>query len=99
MINLLLFSLVAGIVAAIIIVPLTSTTTEGRSSFNRIGALSATVVLMAFITFVLYYITNLDRNWTSIWALFLVVTIAGVVLATGKERSAKLVLFLAALAW
>ena len=98
MINLLLFSLVAGIVAAIIIVPLTSTTTEEGSSFNRIGALSATVVLMGFITFVLYYITNLDRNWTSIWALFLVVTIAGVVFATGKERSAKLVLFLAALA-
>lgn len=98
MINLLLFSIVAGIVAAMIIVPLTSVSKEGQPAFNRITALSATVVLMAVLTFVLYYVTNLDRNWTSLWALFLAVTLAGAVFATGKERSAKIFLFLAALA-
>ncbi|WP_432362252.1 hypothetical protein [Sporosarcina sp. UB5] len=98
MINLLLFSLVAGIVSAIIIVPLTSTTKEGQPSFNRIGALSATVVLMTAVIFAFYYMTNMDRNWTSLWALFLIVTIAGVVQATGKERSFKVLLALVALA-
>ncbi|MCG7343335.1 hypothetical protein MHZ92_04280 [Sporosarcina sp. ACRSL] len=98
MINLLLFSIVAGIVSAMIMVPLTSTTKEGGPAFNRIGALSSTVVLMAVITFAFYYLTNIDRNWTSLWALFLLVTIAGVVFATGKERSFKIVLALVALA-
>jgi hypothetical protein len=98
MINLLLFSLVAGIVAAMIIVPLTSTVKEEGSSFNRIGALSITVVLMAVVTFAFYYLTNLDRNWTSLWAFFLLVTIVGVVLASGKERSFKIILALVALA-
>ena len=98
MINLLLFSIVVGIVSAMIIVPFTSVSKEGKPAFNRIGALSTTVVLMAVLTFALYYVTNLDRNWTSLWALFLVITIAGVVLATGKERNAKIVLLLAALA-
>ena len=53
--------------------------------------------LMAVITFAFYYLTNLDRNWTSLWALFLVVTIAGVVFATGKERSVKIVLVLSSI--
>lgn len=99
MINLLLFSLVAGIVAAIIIVPFTSVSKEtGEAAFNRIGALSATVVLIGLITFGFYYVTNMDRNWTSLWALLLIATILGVVFATGKERSAKVVLLLASLA-
>ncbi|MFC5601920.1 hypothetical protein [Sporosarcina koreensis] len=98
MINLLLFSIVVGIVAAMIIVPFTSVSKEGQPAFNRIGALSATVVLMAILTFGLYYVTNLDRNWTSLWALFLLVAIAGVVYSTGKERSFKVILALMALA-
>lgn len=99
MINLLLFSLVAGIVAAIIIVPFTSVSKEtGEAAFNRIGALSATVVLIGLITFGFYYVTNMDRNWTSLWALLLIATILGAVFATGKERSAKIVLLVASLA-
>lgn len=99
MINLLLFSIVAGIVSAIIIVPITfvSKETEKRT-FNRITALAATTVLIAVITFGIYYLTNLDRNWTSAWALLLVVTIIGVVFATGKERTMKMVLLLVSLA-
>ncbi|MCM3710506.1 hypothetical protein [Sporosarcina luteola] len=98
MINLLLFSLVVGIIAAMIITPLTSTTKEGHPAFNRIGALSATVAAVTVLTFILYYVTNLDRNWTSVWALALIATLAGAVLSTGRERSAKVILFLAALA-
>ncbi|MBD7983664.1 hypothetical protein H9649_03635 [Sporosarcina sp. Sa2YVA2] len=99
MINLLLFSIVAGIVSAIIIVPITFVSKETeKPTFNRITALAATTVLIAVITFGIYYLTNLDRNWTSAWALLLVVTIIGVVFATGKERTMKMVLLLVSLA-
>lgn len=99
MINLLLFSIVAGIVSAIIIVPITFVSKETeKPAFNRITALAATTVLIAVITFGIYYLTNLDRNWTSAWALLLVVTIIGVVFATGKERTMKMVLLLVSLA-
>lgn len=98
MINLLLFSLVVGIISAIIIVPFTSVSKEsGDASFNRIGALSGSVILMGLFTFLIYYLSNLDRNWTSLWAMLLAVTILGMIFATGKERSVKVVLFLAAL--
>ncbi|WP_339253068.1 hypothetical protein NSQ43_03545 [Sporosarcina sp. FSL W8-0480] len=98
MINLLLFSLVVGIISAIIIVPLTSASKEnGKASFNRIGALSGAVILMGLFTFLIYYLSNLDRNWTSLWAMLLAATILGMIFATGKERSVKVVLFLAAL--
>lgn len=99
MINLLLFSVVAGIVSAIIIVPITFVSKETeKPAFNRITALAATTVLIAAITFAIYYLTNIDRNWTSAWPLLLVVTIIGVVFATGKERSMKMVLLLVSLA-
>ena len=98
MINLLLFSIVAGIVSAIIIVPITLVSKETeKPAFNRVSALAATTILIAAVTFGVYYVTNLDRNWTSAWALFLVVTIAGVLFATGKERTVKVVLSLVAL--
>lgn len=59
MINLLLFSLVAGIVAAMILVPFTSVNKDtGLPAFNRIAALSSTVVVMAVLTFAVYYFTN-----------------------------------------
>ena len=98
MINLLLFSIVAGIVSAIIIVPITlaSKETEGPA-FNRVSALAATTILITVVTFGMYYVTNLDRNWTSAWVLFLVVTIAGALFATGKERTVKVILALVAL--
>ncbi|WP_336823151.1 hypothetical protein [Sporosarcina sp. USHLN248] len=98
MTHLLLFSLVAGIISAMVIVPFTAVKKEsGEAAFNRIAALSATVVAMTVITFAIYYITNMDRNWTSLWALLLIVTFIGALLSTGKERSAKVVLFLGAL--
>ncbi|MDW0116714.1 hypothetical protein QTL97_07185 [Sporosarcina thermotolerans] len=96
MINLLLFSLVVGIISAIIIVPFGSKE-NGEAAFNRIGALSGAVILIGLFTFLIYYLTNLDRNWTSLWAMLLAATILGIIFATGKERSIKVVLFLAAL--
>ena len=64
---------------------------------NRWSAMIGTAIFSAVIIFVFYYLTNMDRNWTSLWVLLLAVTILGALLAWGKERKVKIVLFLAAL--
>ena len=99
MINLLIFAIAAGIVASVIIVPFVIQDQESEKpvQFNRWAALSATAALVAIILFGVYYVTNLDRNVTSLWILFLVVTFLGVIVSGGKERKLKIGLFLAAL--
>ncbi|MCZ2259213.1 hypothetical protein [Sporosarcina sp. G11-34] len=100
MINLLIFSIIVGIVASVIIVPLAMNNSETKEpvKFNRWAAMASTATLFAIIVFVLYYVTNMDRNWTSLWVALLVVTFLGVVVAGAKDRKPKIVLFLAALA-
>ncbi|MHC8515150.1 hypothetical protein [Sporosarcina sp. ITBMC105] len=98
MIDLLLFSIAAGVAFAVIVVPISSGSSESNKvQFNRITAILSTTLLLSILTFGVYYLTNLDRNWTSLWAFVLVATLAGVVFATGKERSVKGILFVGAL--
>jgi len=99
MINLLLFSLIAGAIASIIIVPLMpgKKDEEGTLSFNRITAMGAITVVAAIALFAFYYVTHLDRNWTSLWILLIVVTLLGALASKGIERKTKIVLFLATL--
>ncbi|MDW0113421.1 hypothetical protein QT711_09500 [Sporosarcina saromensis] len=98
MIDLLLFSIAAGVAFAVIVVPISSGSSESNKvQFNRITAILSTTLLLSILTFGVYYLTNLDRNWTSLWAFVLVATLAGVVFATGKERSVKGILFVVAL--
>lgn len=98
MINLLIFSIAAGAVFAVILVPIRGVSSEAKKGpFNRFTAIFSTTILMAVFIFGIYYFTNLDRNWTSLWAVLLVVTIAGVVFATGKERVVKMILLLVTL--
>lgn len=98
MIDLLLFSIAAGVAFAVIVVPISSGSSESNKvQFNRITAIFSTTLLLSILTFGVYYLTNLDRNWTSLWAFVLVASLAGVVFATGKERSVKGILFVGAL--
>ena len=99
MINLLIFVIVVGIISSVVIVPFAIHDQESEKTipFNRWAALSATAALVAIILFGIYYVSNLDRNWTSLWIVFLVVTFLGVLVASGKERKLKVGLFLGAL--
>lgn len=99
MINLLIFVIVVGIISSVVIVPFAIHDQESEKTipFNRWAALSATTALVAIILFGIYYVSNLDRNWTSLWIVFLVVTFLGVLVASGKERKLKVGLFLGAL--
>lgn len=99
MLNLLLFSLIVGVVGSIIVVPLLSVNNEEEESlsFNRWIALGTVAIVGMIGVFVFYYATNLDRNWTSLWVLLLIVAVLGALGSKGLERKAKMVLSLGAL--
>ena len=99
MVNLLIFSIIVGIVASVIIVPysMTNKETNEKVLFNRLAALASSAVLFAVVVFGFYYATNMDRNWTSLWIMLLVVAFLGVTFAGRKDRTPKIVLFLGVL--
>jgi len=101
MINLLIFSIITGVVSSLIIVPfvLNNKETKVTLPFNRIAATVSTAVLCTVIVFVFYYVTNMDRNWTSLWGPLLVVTLLGAIVAGSKDRKLKIVLLLGAIAF
>lgn len=95
--NIFLFSIIAGIFSALIVSPYSinkrkkSTMKEGENYLA--GAIIGTLILTIPMVFLFYYITNLDRNLSSLWLLAIIVTAIGAFFATGKERMIKLILF------
>ena len=109
MFNLILFSIIVGVIFSLVIVPFILSTQKKpsvdeakatvRVPFNRGAAIVVVAILSAIVVFVFYYTTNMDRNWTSLWIAFLIVTFLGAISAGGKDRQLKLVLFLGSLAF
>ena len=101
MINLLIYSIITGVVFTLIIVPfvLNNKETKVTLPFNRVAAMASTAILSTVIMFVFYYVTNMDRNWTSLWGPLLVVTLLGAIVAGSKDRKLKIVLLLGAIAF
>lgn len=107
MFNLLIFSIIVGVVFSLVIVPFILSTQAKRGAdeakaavrvpFNRGAAIATVAILSAAAVFVFYYTTNMDRNWTSLWMALLLVTLLGALSAGGKDRKVKMVLFLGAL--
>ncbi|GGB60366.1 hypothetical protein [Fictibacillus barbaricus] len=97
--NILLFSIIVGLAAALVILPIAS---SGKSSKkekknNSTGAMIGIIVFTIPVVFIFYYMTNLDRNFSSIWILAIVATAIGAIFATGRERLVKSVLFILSL--
>ncbi|KAA0948653.1 hypothetical protein FQ087_16790 [Sporosarcina sp. ANT_H38] len=105
MVNLILFSIIVGVVFSLLIVPFILSSQTKRAtdeakatvSFNRGAAFATVAIVSAIVVFAFYYITNMDRNWTSLWIALLIVTFLGALSAGGKDRKVKIVLFLGAL--
>ena len=99
MVNLIIFSIIVGIVTSVIIVPysMTNKETNEKVLFNRLAALASSAGLVTIVVFVFYYATNIDRNWTSLWIMLLVVAFLGAAFAGSKDRTPKIVLFLGTL--
>ncbi|WP_028393842.1 MFS transporter [Bacillus cihuensis] len=93
--NIFLFSLIIGIVSSLILVPIykREKSNENEDKQLKLGALIATLILLVLIMFSFYYLSNLDRNLSSLWLLAIIITALGAVLATGKERIIKAILF------
>ncbi|MBH0161432.1 MULTISPECIES: hypothetical protein [Fictibacillus] len=97
--NILLFSIIVGLAAALVIFPISSgkKPVKKEKKNNLTGTMISVTICTIPAIFVFYYITNLDRNFSSIWILAIIVTAIGAFFATGKERLIKLALFLISL--
>lgn len=96
--SILLFSLIAAVIAAVIIVPLTGVKGQSKESKSFVGtALVFTAVIGALVIALVYYFTNMDRNLTSLWPVLAVAAGLGMLFSKGLEQKAKGILFGAAL--
>lgn len=91
----LLFSVVIGLVLTLLLTPLRLIVRKkGTKQQVPLMWIAGLALLFMIGIFVFYYITNLDRNPSSLWLIGLVVTAAGAFLSVGLERKIKGVLFL-----
>lgn len=98
--SLLLFSLIAGVLATVIVLPLFSNKDEEGNGFSiGIGLAAFVVVIFSLVIFIYYYFTNFDRNWTSLWPQAVIATGVGMFVSKNMEQKVKGVLFLASLAF
>ncbi|RHW40310.1 hypothetical protein D1B31_12210 [Neobacillus notoginsengisoli] len=104
--NIYLFSLIAGLIMAMLIVPFyglngsdnqkKGAKKKGASKTSRIPMI-AFAVLMVILVFAFYYLFNIDRNFTSLWFFILVSSAVGALFSTGKEQMVKGLLFIGSL--
>ena len=96
---LILYSLIAGVLSALVLLPLTNNERlrihfTGKMRLQAIGGLS----FLCFIGFFLYYyITNQDLNATSLWLPALIFTAGGALLSSGLEQKLKGILLVLSL--
>ncbi|TYR74652.1 hypothetical protein FZC79_14370 [Rossellomorea vietnamensis] len=96
--NIFLFSIIVGVVTAVLLVPLQGGRTgkKEKSRFNAAGTAGVLLITVA-AAFGFYYLSNLDRNFSSVWLLLIIASGAGAMLAAGKERLIKSSVFLVTL--
>lgn len=94
--SIFLFSLIIGLISALILVPVFPNKTEGKQPVR--GFLIGVAVVLVSAVFGFYYLTNLDYNVASVWPLLIIVSAAGAVFSVGTERLVKAGLFVVSLA-
>lgn len=88
--NILLFSVIVGLVMALLLVPVTIMKNKIKRGISFLHCfIWGTFLIATVVVFVSYYLTNLDQNFTSVWIFLIVASGFGATLATGKERMAK----------
>ncbi|MBU8880448.1 hypothetical protein BGM26_15955 [Bacillus sp. FJAT-29790] len=98
--NIYLFSLIAGLAASLVLIPYSKNKEANKKrgmQLRKTAAPIATILLSVFLVFSFYYLTNLDRNFSSLWFFLIIITAAGMFFASGKEQMIKAVLFLGSL--
>ena len=99
--NIFFFSLIIGLASALVLIPFSKgkKQVEKGDKQPKIGILITAIILLIVIVFAFYYFSNLDRNLTSLWMFAIIITGTGDVLASGKERIIKSLLFMEAYRW
>lgn len=97
--NIFLFSLIVGLAASLILIPFFKNKHADKEDKKQTKAkfFLGEIILIVIGVFIFYYVTNLDRNLTSLWLFAIIITAAGAMFASGKERLVKAVLFLGSL--
>lgn len=97
--NILLFSIIVGLAAALVILPISNTAKPSKKEKknNQTAAMIGIIIFTVPVVFVFYYMTNLDRNFSSVWILAIIITALGAFLARGKEQLIKAGLFVLSL--
>jgi hypothetical protein len=92
--NILLFALIVGLLSALVLIPFTKKNNISKEDKKPIsGAVIATLIIAIPAVFAFYYFSNLDMNLSSLWLFFIIITAAGALFASGKERMIKGILF------
>lgn len=96
---LILYSLIAGVLSALILLPLTN---NERLRIHltgkiRLQAISGLAIICFIGFFLYYYINSHDLNATSLWLPALIFTAGGAVLSSGVEQKIKGILFVLSL--
>lgn len=87
-----IISAVVAVVTALLVVPLSG------DRKDKISSIALLTILTFVVVAIIYYVTNLDRNWTALWPWLVIITFAGTFLARGAEQKVKGVLLLGSLA-
>ncbi|MCQ6276988.1 hypothetical protein JMM81_19110 [Bacillus sp. V3B] len=93
--NIFLFSLIIGLASALVLIPFSKSKKEDKQP--KLGIILTTIILLVIIIFAFYYISNLDRNLSSLWFFAVIITAVGAALSSGKERFIKAFLCLGSL--
>ncbi len=98
--NIFLFSLIIGLITALVVIPIMREHLSGAKKKDKkkpsfiIPFITITILTMV-LTFTFYYFTNLDRNFTSLWIFAIIVTAIATIISNGKERLIKGIIFAA----
>ncbi|MEH6957337.1 hypothetical protein [Neobacillus drentensis] len=97
--NIFLFTMIIGIVAGLILIPIFTKEQGSKKEGQKLklGIFITVVVILLLSVFSFYYFSNFDRNISSLWLFGLFLTAGGAILAKGIERKVKGLLFLACL--
>ena len=92
--NIFIFSILMGLASALVLFPFTkkklqlAQEKDEKQSFKT-GMMITAIILLILLFFGFYYISNLDRNFSSLWIFAIVFTAIGALLSSGKEQMIK----------
>ncbi|WP_059171736.1 hypothetical protein [Bacillus sp. FJAT-27445] len=96
--NIYLFSLIAGLLMAILIIPFYGLKgpKKDKGKSGRIPQIVLAILLVVLV-FIFYYLFNIDRNLTSLWFIITISAALGAMFSTRKEQMVKSLFFLGSL--